>query len=150
MDPLRSAVMVAALCLFAESPDGLAAQATREVQAAVVVTAADPWAATAGPGLAIRVGRRDRLVAWAGAGAADGEFAARGEALYHFLLSPAGTGAGFYLGGGFAGAYAEDWRGWLVGVLGVEAAPGGSGGWFAEAGFGGGLRIAAGFRWRRP
>jgi hypothetical protein len=87
---------------------------------------------------------------WGGGAAADGGFAFRGEAAYHFLLSPESRGLGAYLGGGVAAAEAEGWRGLLLGVVGVEAAPGGRGGWFAEAGFGGGIRLAAGFRWRRP
>jgi hypothetical protein len=140
-------MLVAALAV----PHGaLGAQVKREVELGTVVTTAAPAAVTAGPGMAVRVGRRDRLVGWAGLGAAGGALAARGEALYHFLLSPAATGAGFYLGGGVAADWAGEWRGLLVGVLGVETAPGSRRGWFAEAGFGGGLRAAAGFRWRRP
>lgn len=140
-------MLVAALAV---SHGALAAQVKREVQLGAVVTTAAPVALAAGPGIAVRVGRRDRLVGWAGLGAAGGALAARGEALYHFLLSPASTGAGFYLGGGVAAAWSGEWRGLLVGVLGVEAAPGSRQGWFAEAGFGGGFRAAAGFRWRRP
>ena len=47
----------------------------------MVVTTAEPRALAAGPGMAVRIGRRDRLVGWAGLGTADGGFAARGEAL---------------------------------------------------------------------
>ena len=143
----RGAVLAAALVV----PQArLAAQVKREVQAAVVVTTGAPVAVTAGPGLAVRLGRRDRVVGWAGLGTADGRFAARGEAAYHFLLTPESSGAGVYLGGGVAAAEDEGWRGVLIGVVGVEGAPAGRQGWFAEAGFGGGLRVAAGFRWRRP
>jgi hypothetical protein len=143
----RGALVVAALAV---SRGELTAQVKREAQVAVVVTTAAPRTVAAGPGMAVRIGRRDRLVGWAGLGTADGGFAARGEALYHFLLSPEATKAGFYLGGGLAGAYAEEWRGRLVGVAGVEGSPGGRQGWFVEAGFGGGVRVAVGFRWRRP
>ena len=138
--------MVAAALVVSQGV--LAAQVRREVQLGAVVTSADPVAVTAGPGMAVRLGRRDRVVGWVGLGMADGALAARGEALYHFLLSPASTGAGVYLGGGVAGAYSDQWRGLLVGLLGVEAAPGTRQGWFAEAGFGGGFRAGAGFRWR--
>lgn len=143
----RGAFVVAALLCF---PSGLGAQVRREVQAAVVATTAAPFAVTAGPGMALRIGRRDRLVGWAGLGVADGRFAARGEGAYHFLLSPESRAAGIYLGGGIAAALADGWRGLLIGVVGIEAAPGARQGWFAEAGFGGGVRLAAGFRWRRP
>lgn len=137
-------MVATALLLF---PPGLAAQA---IQAAAVVTTAAPVTVTAGPGAAVRIGRRDRLVGWVGAGVAEGGFAFRGEGAYHFLLSPESRAAGIYLGGGVAAAEADGWRGLLIGVVGVEAAPGGRQGWFAEAGFGGGVRLAAGFRWRQP
>jgi hypothetical protein len=114
------------------------------------MTTAAPLAVTAGPGVAVHLGRRDRLVGWAGVGVAGGGFAVRGEAAYHFLLSPEARGPGAYLGGGIAVAEAEGWQGLLIGVVGLEMTPGGRGRWFAEAGFGGGLRLAAGFRWRRP
>lgn len=143
----RGAFVVAALLCF---PSGLGAQIRREVQAAAVATTAAPFAVMAGPGMALRIGRRDRLVGWAGLGVADGRFAARGEGAYHFLLSPESRAAGIYLGGGVAAAQADGWRGLLIGVVGIEAAPGARQGWFAEAGFGGGVRLAAGFRWRRP
>jgi hypothetical protein len=127
----------------------VAAQVRREASLQGVVTTAAPTAVTAGPGFAWRVGTRDRVAIWAGAGGAGGGFAARGEATYHFLLNPTSQGAGVYLGGGVATAYDQAWRGLLIGVVGVESSPGGRGGWFAEAGFGGGVRMAAGFRWRR-
>ena len=37
----------------------------------------------------------------------------------------------------------------LVLLVGIESRPGGQGGWFVEAGIGGGARLAAGYRWRR-
>ena len=132
------------------APGELAAQVKREVQLAAVTATAEPLAVTAGPGLAFRIGRRDRLVGWAGLGVADGEFTARGDGAYHFLLTPESRGAGVYLGGGVAAAEAGGWRGLLIGVAGIEAAPGARQGWFAEVGFGGGVRLAAGFRWRQP
>jgi len=143
----RGAFVVAALLFL---PSGLGAQVRREVQAAAVATTAAPFAVTAGPGMAVRIGRRDRLVGWVGLGVGDGRFAARGEGAYHFLLSPESRAAGIYLGGGIAAAAAAGWRGLLIGVVGIEAAPGARRGWFAEAGFGGGVRLAAGFRWRQP
>lgn len=145
--PRRGATVVAAVLLL---PSGLGAQARREVQVGAVATTAAPFAVTAGPGMALRIGRRDRLVGWAGLGVAEGRFAARGEGAYHFLLSPETRAAGVYLGGGIAATQVEGWRGLLIGVVGIEAAPGARRGWFAEAGFGGGVRVAAGFRWRQP
>jgi hypothetical protein len=56
---------------------------------------------------------------------------------------------GAYAGGGVAGIAGPDDRGYLVLLLGIEAGPGARGGWALEAGVGGGLRLAAGYRWRR-
>ncbi|HSB55661.1 MAG TPA: hypothetical protein VLD58_14975, partial [Gemmatimonadales bacterium] len=75
--------------------------------------------------------------------------AGRGELLAQFLLSPGRTrGAGLYGLGGVAGQAGRRDRGFLVLGLGLEGAPGGASGWFAEAGVGGGARVAAGWRWR--
>jgi hypothetical protein len=49
---------------------------------------------------------------------------------------------------GIAGAAGRTDAGYLLLGLGVEAAPGGRHGWWLEAGAGGGVRIALGWRWR--
>jgi hypothetical protein len=54
---------------------------------------------------------------------------------------------GVYAGGGVAAeAQPDDFRGLVLLVLGVEARPWGGGGWFAEVGVGGGVRLALGYR----
>ncbi|HTG83976.1 MAG TPA: hypothetical protein VL853_04170, partial [Gemmatimonadales bacterium] len=94
-----------------------------------------------------------RLALTLAAGTADGDVAFRGELLGHFLLSPRAThGVGFYALGGAAVADVEstgDTQGHMVLGLGMESRPGARSGWALEAGIGGGLRIAAGYRWRR-
>jgi len=69
-----------------------------------------------------------------------------------FLLKPGErTGATWYGGFGiaFAGAASERGEGYLTALVGRESAPGGAAGWYAELGLAGGVRLAAGRRWRR-
>jgi hypothetical protein len=104
----------------------------------------------AGPSWAWRPGLRDRLMLHGAAGSAEHQAAVRLEASWHFMLSPqTRKGLGAYVGGGIAGQFAESNRGWLLLTAGVEQSPAAGRGWFAEAGIGGGVRIAIGFRWRR-
>lgn len=104
----------------------------------------------AGPAWAWRPGLRDRLVLHGALGSAEHQAAVRMEASWQFLLSPqTRKGVGAYVGGGIAGQFAESNRGWLLLTAGVEHSPAAGRGWFAEAGIGGGVRIAIGFRWRR-
>jgi hypothetical protein len=125
------------------------AQVVTEWGPAVTVATAEP-AVFAGGSWGIRPGTRDRLVIGAGLGAADGALAGRGEAIWHFLLHPRkARGPALYAGGGVAAAYAREWRGYLVVTAGVDWSPGGRSGWMAEVGIGGGLRVVAGYRWRR-
>ena len=84
-----------------------------------------------------------------------GEPGARAEGWLAFHLDPfRSRGAGVYAGAG--GAFAlvgGTTAGYVMLVLGVEATPGRARGWYAEAGVGGGTRIAAGYRLgrvRRP
>jgi len=49
----------------------------------------------------------------------------------------------------FAGAATTHGAGYLTALVGVEDAPGRTAGWYAEVGLGGGVRVAAGWRWRR-
>jgi hypothetical protein len=85
-----------------------------------------------------------------GAGGSEGGFAWRGVAAGHFLLSPGRrVGVAAYGGGGVAVVGGPVERGYLLLTLGLESAPGSRSGWFAEAGVGGGVRLAAGWRWRR-
>jgi hypothetical protein len=127
-----------------------AAQQVREVGIEAVATSSDPALAVAGPYGAFRTSGRSRVSAAVGAGLSDGDFAWRGEALVHFLLNPVqGRGWGAYFAGGLAAVGGPVSRGYMVLTLGIEERPGGRSGWVAEAGIGGGLRISAGYRWRR-
>ncbi|MGE5927846.1 MAG: hypothetical protein ACM357_10860 [Gemmatimonadota bacterium] len=140
----RAALALAMLLL----PEAVAAQRAREIGLHAVFTAQDAELVAGGVYGALRTTRRTRLALTAAAGSAAGEFVARGEVLGHFLLSPAARGPGIYGGGGIAGIAGADEEGFLVLLLGVEHAPGGRAGWYLEGGVGGGLRVAAGYRWR--
>jgi hypothetical protein len=123
----------------------------REAGLEAVVTAADPAVYTAGVTGSLRPSPSTRVALYAGGGVTgDGHGVGRAELVGHFLLSPRSTHTGVYAGGGLAGVFesgAAD--GYLVLLVGVESRPGGKGGWFVEAGVGGGARIAAGYRWRK-
>jgi hypothetical protein len=145
-------LVVAGLC-FALDGRPLAAQHAVEYGVHAVATFGTPDLYAGGAYAAVRPGERARLALTLAAGTADGEVAFRGELLAHFLLSPrAKNGVGFYALGGAAVASLEsagDTQGYMVLGLGVESRPGARSGWALEAGIGGGLRIAAGYRWRR-
>ncbi len=138
----------AALALLLGVP--LGAQQVREVGLAAVLLASDPVVGVAGPYLGLRTSARTRLGLTGGAGVTDGAFAWRGELAAHFLLAPGNrTGPGLYGGGGVAVSGARGAvHGWVMLLLGLEARPGASSGWFVEAGLGGGPRVSAGWRWR--
>lgn len=80
----------------------------------------------------------------------DRELAGRGEIglSYHLGAMDAGAGApGLYLGGGVAAAFAAGRsEQYLMVIVGLEQDSRGKGGWFAEAGVGGGVRLVAGYR----
>ena len=127
----------------------LAAQRAHEIGIQAVGTASDPLLGVGALYGALRTSNRTRLSVSGGVGGSAGELAFRGELLGHFLLSPSkrkGTGPYFAAGVAAVGGPVE--RGYLVLTLGVEQRPGGGAGWAAEAGVGGGLRLALGYRWR--
>jgi hypothetical protein len=129
-----------------------AAQQITELGVMGIATASDPALVVASAYGAIRTSRRTRISAGLGLGASDGRAAGRGELLAHFLLNPTRrSGVGIYGAGGVAAVGGPVDQGYLVLTLGLEARPGGRSGWFVEAGVGGGVRLAAGVRWRhRP
>ncbi len=145
----RSAVALP-LLLAAAAP--CRAQRRSELQVWGLAAASRPAFYGAGLGLAARdEGRLRFAVAAAGGGFDDGTFGARADATVQFLLDPARrAGAAIYGGGGLSLAVR---RGratpFLLLVLGVEHAPGGPRGAFAEIGAGGGVRLALGYRWRK-
>ena len=149
----RSAAALAALgglVAALADPPAAAAQQVRELGVQALVTAGDPTLATAGLYAALRTSSRTRFAVTASAGSLGGRAAIRGELLGHFLLAPTLTrGTGLYVGGGLAAVAGPLTRGYAVLLLGAEGRPGGSNGWSAEVGIGGGVRVTAGWRWRR-
>ena len=126
-----------------------AAQGVREAGVQALVTTASPALVTGGLYAAVRPSLRTRIAVTLGAGVSDGRVAGRGELLAHFLLSPTATARPcVYLGAGVAGVAGPVDQGYVVALVGVEAAPAGGSGWALEAGIGGGLRLTAGWRWR--
>lgn len=143
--------VLVAVTLWLGAPPGVEAQQVIEYGPQVIGIAADPASAVAGGYAAIRTLGRTRFALTAGAGVGEGgEAAWRAELAAHFLLNPrAQTGVGAYVGGGAAvadGGGGTD--GYLLLLAGIESSPGQRSGWALEAGLGGGLRIAAGWRWR--
>ena len=142
----------AALLLSALLARPAHAQGWREVQVFAEGVASHPAVVLAGVGLGRRDAARTRIGATIAAGVGEGRrLAGRGELMWHFLLDPAKrTGAGVYGGGGVAvtamrGAHV---RPFVQVVLGLEGAPAAAHGWFIEGGFGGGARLALGWRAR--
>ena len=134
--------------LLATSPAD--AQHIVELGVQGLATAADPAVAVGGVYGALRTSLRTRVSAALAAGVSGGDGAWRGELLAHFLLNPTRRrGAGLYGAGGIAVAGGPVDEGYVVLTLGVEGRPGAPSGWFAEAGVGGGARLALGYRWRR-
>lgn len=130
----------------------LGAQAFAELGAQAMVLTRDPALFAGGVHAAVRTTPRTRFMATASGGSLDGELAGRIEGLGHFLLNPLDpSGVGLYGGGGLGIEFLEGSRGYVVLLLGLEGSPGGRSGWFLEAGWGGGARFSAGWRWRfRP
>ena len=125
------------------------AQQVRELGLQAIGIASDPALAAAGVYGGWRPSRRVRLSAGAALGGADGRTAWRGELLAHFLLAPgARRGVGGYGAAGVAVTGGPVEEGYLVVTLGLEARPAAPVGWFVEAGFGGGARVAVGVRRR--
>ena len=85
-------------------------------------------------------------------GVLDDAAALRIELTGQFLVLPgARTGVSPYAGLGVAYLGARHYRGMgaIVALVGIEAPEGRRHGWFAELGLGSGVRLRAGFRWRR-
>jgi hypothetical protein len=146
----RAFPVVAVLLALSARARPASAQRILELGVQGIATAADPAVGVAGVYGAIRTSFRTRVSASVGAGVSDGAAAWRGELLAHFLLNPTRLrGAGVYGAGGVAVAGGPVDQGYVVLTLGIEGRPGARSGWFAEAGVGGGARLALGYRWRR-
>lgn len=114
------------------------------------------WARRSFSGVALGVARRPsgegRVTMVAAVGALGRHAALRLELSAQFLVLPnARHGLSPYFGTGVAYVGARPYRGAgaVVALIGVEQAAGTARGWFGELGLGGGLRLRAGFRWRR-
>ena len=143
----RWARVVAAAAPIAATP--LPAQHVPELGVQAIGTASDPALLVGAGYTALRVSRRFRVSAAAGLGGSDGQTAWRGELLAHFLLAPRQRhGVGPYAAAGVAVVGGVEDEGYMVLSLGLESAPGAKSGWFVEGGVGGGVRAAAGYRWR--
>ena len=115
---------------------------------AVVVAARQSFA-----GAELGLGRRadQGLVAvGVAAGEQAGAAALRVSGTAAFVLLPFAAGWTPYAGLGLSvvGVRGASGAGYLTGVLGLETTPRGRRSWYVEAGLGGGVRAAAGIRWR--
>ena len=148
MPLLSSELLLVAGALIWVAP--VAGQQGRELGIQAVATTSDPALAVGGLYGGIRTSARTRLSASAGVGISSRDPAFRGEILGHFLLRPdRRRGAAFYLAGGVAVVGGPVDRGYLVLTAGLEQRPAAGSGWVVEAGVGGGVRLALGYRWRR-
>jgi hypothetical protein len=125
-----------------------------EVGAAAVATVARWDLAGVGVSVGYRpaAGGQSRLALLVVGGSLDGRAAMRAEATAQYLLNPAArTGVTLYAAAGaaFVGASRIRGAGYLTVFLGLEQGAVRRWGWFAEAGVGGGARLAAGVRSRR-
>jgi hypothetical protein len=125
--------------------------AATELSTAAVATIAarDFWGGNVG--VARRVAGRRVALDLAG-GSVAGAAAMRARLTAQFVLRPqARSGVSPYGALGLAWAGATDAHGtaYLAVVAGLEAAPARSRGWYIEVGVEGGVRVAAGLRWRR-
>lgn len=147
----RRLLLVPAACALSSAPLAGQGGTVRELGLETVVTAADPAVYSAGVTASVRPSPRMRIGLYAGGGVTgEGDGVGRAELLGQFLLNPYSERLGWYAGGGVAGVFASGAdNGFLVLMVGVESRPGGRGGWFLEAGIGGGARFAAGYRWRK-
>jgi hypothetical protein len=127
----------------------LGAQTIKEWGIQALGALADPAFAGGGAYGALRFGDRTRAAVTLNPGVQDGQFAFRGELLGHLLINGRSKRPQVYALAGVAGVAGPTGRGWLVMGAGLEASPGGRSGWAVELGVGGGVRISAGFRWRR-
>jgi hypothetical protein len=150
----RRPTLLWAACLCAAVAPGQAqvqAQGVRELQVQAIGVASRPGFGGGGGGLAFRDADRNRWQGVLAVGRLGAGVAARGDAVYHFLLDPRKRqGSALYGGGGLTAQLAGGRvRPYVLLVVGAENAPGGTGGLFLELGVGGGVRFAAGYRWRK-
>lgn len=106
-------------------------------------------------GLGLRPGGQTRIALSLAGGTATGRAAGRAQLTLQFLVTPAARrGAAPYagLGAAFAARRGTPGQSFVALLLGLEGSPGRRHGWqnwYLELGLGGGVRVAAGWRWRR-
>src|SRR5437899_1645608 len=103
-------------------------------------------------GVARRSGGQGRFAFAAACGDYERALGVRLAATVQFLLRPGErSGVGPYggLGLAFVGSGGARGASYLTALLGVDQGPGARGGWYAELGLGGGVRLALGRRFRR-
>ncbi|MFN0179075.1 MAG: hypothetical protein ACKVZ0_09760 [Gemmatimonadales bacterium] len=128
------------------SPAMAQAPASLEVGVAAVGLLSDPGFVGLGPTASIRLSR-EFAVGLTGVGGWRGRrLAGRGELTLRLDFTRPRALNRWYGAGGLAATTGAEGGGFLVGLVGVER--GRRGRWWAEAGFGGGLRLAVGKRWR--
>jgi len=137
------------LLLVALPPTVLPAQDVRELGIQALGTFADVAFWGGGFYGGRRWGEHLRTALTGSFGVERGELAARGELLGHFLISGRSARHPTVYGlAGLAGVAGPEGHGWLVAGLGLETQPGAGSGWAIELGVGGGVRVAAAYRWR--
>lgn len=149
MNALVRGTLLGVLALALAGSATLTAQVPREFGVETVALLRDSSLAGGAVYGALRLTSRTRVALTGAVGGGKGGLGARAELAGHFLLNPALThGIGMYGGGGLAVEQQGVTRGYLELVLGAESNPGGPHGWMLEAGLGGGIRLAAGWRAR--
>ena len=137
--------------LIALSPVALHAQ-SKPISAgpAVVFTASDPWFGGGGIQIVGRVGTQFDLSGLGALGRAGRRTVGRAEVALRLRLDPRPERPRpvWYVAGGAAGRFGPESDGFVLLAAGREWPAGRSGRWWVDLGVGGGLRIAAGIRWR--
>ena len=148
---LRSGLLALGLALTARAAPAQALSAT-ELDFGALATWARSDFYGISLGAATRPGGQGRAAFTAAGGSLDGLTALRLELTGQFLVLPdSKRGVTPYAGFGLGYLTTRSSHGTsvLVALLGIEAAAGRRRGWFAELGLGGGIRLRAGYRWRR-
>jgi hypothetical protein len=124
--------------------------------AAVQGVGSDPVFGGIGPTFSARLTGQVRLRTLVLMGRRGDRAAVRGEGVLELVLDPGAEWSPFAGGGVAAAADRGDLAGFIVATIGIERRPAGRWSWWAETGLGGGVRLAAGYRFamgdrpRRP
>lgn len=146
----RPSLALITVLLALAAPLPAAAQLTSDWQIHGLATVFADRFVGGGLGYAVRPPGRVRFALVGSLGGLEGTAAGRAEGLVSFHLNPGRErGLSPYAAAGLAVMITRPaTSGYLELVLGMEQRPGRQSGFFAEAGIGGGLRLAAGYRFR--